>query len=492
MASKKRITIPANRVEGDLEIRVEIEDGRVSDAFSMGIMFRGIENLMKGRAPLDSLVITPRVCGICTTSHLHAAAKALDVIYGVDVPDAAQRVRDVASMVEMLQNDMRHTFHMFMPDIAHPAYAGHSLHEEAVSRYQPLEGTAVIEAVRETNKILEIIAILGGQWPHSSFMVPGGVASVIDANDIAQCRYLLSHFRKWYETRILGCSIERWQAVSGEADLDVWLTENDSQRESELGFFIRFMREAGLEGLGRGCGNYVCFGFPGGEAAHGFSAGFMNAGGRRPLDQAMIAEDVSHSWLKGIGAKHPFEGKTAPLGKDAAGDRYSWAKAPRYNGEPAETGPLADALVAGRPLYHDLIGAYGPSAFVRQFARITRASRLIPLIEQFLEDISNERPVFFNNHPMVPKNEEGFGFIEAPRGLLGHWVRIEDNAISNYQIITPTAWNASPRDAVGQRGPLETALIDTPVKDEREMVGIYHVIRSFDPCLVCCVHTVVV
>ena len=108
--------------------------------------------------------------------------------------------------------------------------------------------------------------------------------------------------------------------------------------------------------------------------------------------------------------------------------------------------------MTGHPLYHDLIGTYGPSAFVRQFARITRASRLIPLIEQFLEDISNERPVFFNNHPMVPKNEEGFGFIEAPRGLLGHWVRIEDNAISNYQIITPTAWNASPRDAVGRRG----------------------------------------
>ena len=209
MDEKKTITLPVNRVEGDLEVRLDVEDGKVVDAFSMGIMYRGIEGLMTGRGALDGLVITPRVCGICSTAHLYAAAKALDMICGVEVPPRAERVRDAALKVEELQNDMRHAFLLFSPDFTHTAHEEHPLHAEAVSRYAPLRGSTTVEAVRESGRILEIIAILGGQWPHSSFMVPGGVAPVISPNDIAQCMYLLSGFRHWYEKRVIGCPLER-------------------------------------------------------------------------------------------------------------------------------------------------------------------------------------------------------------------------------------------------------------------------------------------
>ena len=197
MAKIKKI-IPLNRVEGDLEIQLEIEDDMVCNVRSMGTMYRGIENLMSGRGPMDSLVITPRICGICTTAHLSAAAKALDMAYRADVPDNAQRLRNVTLMVEQLQNDIRHAVFLFMPDLTHPRYADQPLYGEAMRRYEVLKGETTRQAVEETQKLIEIIAILGGQWPHSSFMVPGGVVSVPAVGDIIHCRHILRNFRKRY------------------------------------------------------------------------------------------------------------------------------------------------------------------------------------------------------------------------------------------------------------------------------------------------------
>ena len=195
MENKTIQIYPLNRVEGDLEIHLEVDKDVVSDARSAGIMYRGFENLLVGRAALDGLVITPRICGICSTSHLKAAAKALDMFFNVKLPDNAVRIRNITLMVEQLQNDLRHAFLMFMSDFTNPIYERHPLFAEAQKRYKPLCGDTVLQTVRETKKLLEIIAILGGQWPHSSFMVPGGVVCVPSANDIMQCLFLLCSVR---------------------------------------------------------------------------------------------------------------------------------------------------------------------------------------------------------------------------------------------------------------------------------------------------------
>ena len=186
MDTKNVKILPLNRVEGDLEIHLELKKHFVSEVRSVGTMFRGFENLLLGRAPLDGLVITPRICGICSTAHLKAAAKALDMVFKVNVPDDAIRVRNITLMAEQLQNDIRHSFMLFMPDFSKPVYRDHPLYDEAVRRYRPLKGETAVHTIRETKKLLEIIAILGGQWPHSSFMVPGGVVSVPSSNDINQ------------------------------------------------------------------------------------------------------------------------------------------------------------------------------------------------------------------------------------------------------------------------------------------------------------------
>ncbi len=499
--TKQRIQVyPLNRVEGDLEIQVEFENNVVSEAYSAGTMYRGFENLLIGRAALDGLVLTPRICGICSTSHLKAAAKALDQLFGVRVPDNAKRIRNITLIVEHLQNDVRHAFVMFAADFANPAHAGHPLYDEAVRRYAPLKGETTIEAIRETQKIIAIIAILGGQWPHSSFMVPGGVVCMPSANDITQCLFLLKNFRKWFETRVLGCSLERWREVTSKGSLYAWLDEAESHAASELGFYIRFAASAGLAKLGKSHGNFISCGaldLPETTAVEGLGdsnrllpSGFARNLDREGFDQAKITEEVAHSWFDDYtGGKHPFNGVTSPYATGHESGKYSWAKAPRYDGLPGETGPLAEMIVASDPLFVDLIQQDGPGVFTRQLARLVRPALLMPVVEQWLRETADCKEVFYRDHGQK-ENGEGFGLVEAPRGFLGHWIKIKNGKIERYQIITPSAWNASPRDSNGVRGPWEEALVGTEVKQLDNPVEIDHVIRSFDPCLVCTVHAI--
>ena len=500
--------IPLNRVEGDLELQVEIDDdGVVQQVRSIGTMYRGIENLMTGRAPLDSLVITPRICGICTTSHLNAAAKALDMAYGVTIPDNAQRLRNITLMVEQIQNDMRQVFLLFMPDCTGSSYVQHPLFEEAVRRYQPLKGETASQTVYETQKILEIIAILGGQWPHSSFMVPGGVVSVPSANDIAQCLHLVRQFRRWYEQSVLGCTIDQWQAVNSVNKLYGWLEASPVHQDSELGFFLRFAFKAGLDRIGRGHGAFISCGGPElpnatqvtsyGCDGRFLPAGVWSQGGKTALDPQRITEDCSCSYYQSDAqVQHPYEGLTLPeaaatmlVAGAGGGRRYSWTKAPRYDGKPAETGPLADLLVAQVPLFNDWVIQKGVSVMARELARLVRPALIIPAMEQWLKEmVSDDGPYY---HDYIKKvTAQGFGLVAAPRGILGHWVIIRNGRILNYQVITPTAWNGSPMDKNGLRGPWEEAIVGTRVKDPSQPVEVEHIVRSFDPCLVCAVHVV--
>jgi hydrogenase large subunit len=497
MLRRTTIDVPLNRVEGDLEVRVEIEQGAVADAYSSGIMYRGFENILVGRGALDGLVITPRICGICSTAHLYAAALALEAVAGLEPPPNAVRVRNLSLMSEVLQSDIRHAFLTFAADFANPFHDTCSLFQEAVRRYQPLQGETAIEVIRETKKIVEIIAILGGQWPHSSYMVPGGTTCVPSDADLMQCLHLLNRYRDWYERRILGCSLDRWLAVQSVADLDGWLDESPAHQESDLGFYIRFARDRGLNRIGRGPGNFITYGtlpLPESTQVRGrtsgarlFPAGLARGTAVEEFSPIHVAEHVTHSWFVDYGdARHPFDGETRPYATGHEGTKYSWCKAPRYQGLPAETGPLAALVVAEHPLFRDLIEVEGPSVFTRQLARIVRQAELLPAMESWIRETHGGGKFYHKPGPI--SDGEGAGLIDAPRGALGHWIKIADGKIAHYQIITPTSWNASPRDSRGTRGPWEEALVGTEVKDPSDPVELGHVVRSYDACLVCTVH----
>jgi len=497
MSRRINIEVPLNRVEGDLEVRLEIDEGVVADAWSSGVMYRGFENMLVGRGVLDGLVITPRICGICSTAHLTAAAFALEAIADVKPPCDAVRVRNLSLMAEQAQSDLRHAFLVFAADFANPVHKDSALYAEAVRRYEPLKGETAIEVIQQTKRIIEIIAILGGQWPHSSYMVPGGTTSIPSSADLLQCRHLLQRYRDWYEQRILGCPLERWLSVECAADLDAWLEESPSQRDSDLGFYIRVARDYGLDRIGRGPGYFISFGslpLPEDTEVRGrqpadrlFPAGFARGVEVSEFSPDQVTEHVAHSWfLDYDGGKHPFDGETRPFATGREGKKYSWSKAPRYGDLPSETGPLAEMLVAGHPLFTDLVRRDGPSVFTRQLARMVRQAELIPAMEQWICEITGSGKFYKSPGEIVCG--EGAGLVGAPRGALGHWVKVADGKISQYQIITPTSWNASPRDSEAVRGPWEEALVGTEVKDEENPVEVGHVIRSFDACLVCTVH----
>jgi hydrogenase large subunit len=402
--------------------------------------------------------------------------------------------------VEKLQNDVRQTFLLFMADFTSPAHKDHPLYEEAVRRYEPLKGETAVHTIRETKKILEIIAILGGQWPHSSFMVPGGVVSGSSPNDIIQCRYLLKNYRQWYENRVLGCSLEQWSEINNKTDLDAWLEADGRHNDSDLGFFIRFSKAAGLDKIGGGHGNFISFGamdmprHTTVKAVEGsrsfFPAGFFTNGKTMALNQEKIAEDSAYAWYwYAKRSRHPYEGLTIPGMPEKEDKKYTWCKAPRYNGLPAETGPLAEMVIAAHPLITGLVENEGPSAYVRQLARLIRPAVIIPLLDLWLKEIADTQGAFFNNYKPADVGQ-GYGLVQASRGALGHWLKIKEGKITQYQVITPSAWNASPRDADGIRGPWEEALMGTTVKDMEDPVEVAHIVRSFDPCLVCTVHAV--
>ena len=495
--SKKTIKVPLNRVEGDLILNIEYEDGVVTNAWSRGIMYRGFENMLKGRGARDGLVLTPRVCGICGTAHLLAAAKALDMICAAPLPANAVLVRNLTLMAEHVQSDLRHGVLMFMQDFLNPAYADLPLYREAVRRYETFKGRSVIETIRMTKKILEIVAILGGQWPNSSFMVPGGVASVPTFNDIVSCKYIIRLFTTWYEEQVLGCPIARWQEVENEQDLQAWMNEKESHRNSDLGFYIRFAHLIGLGNLGRGHGNFLSFGqldLPDGTAVRGrssayrlFAPGFISDGIPVAFDQNAVSEHVAYSHFEDYpGGRHPYEGLTRPIASPYEIIKYSFCKAPRYTDLPAETGPLAQMLTNAQPLFRDLVGRSGPNAYVRELARLVRPAELLPVVKVWAEEIDPATP-FYTPVPEIPDGR-GHGLTDASRGALGHWLEVRNQEILHYQIIPPTAWNGSPRDHKAIRGPWEEALIGTPVPDPENPVEIGHVIRSFDACQVCSVH----
>jgi hydrogenase large subunit len=208
--------------------------------------------------------------------------------------------------------------------------------------------------------------------------------------------------------------------------------------------------------------------------------------GLQALEIAAITEDVSHSWLGGVPAQlPPAEGVTLPqANKEAA---YTWCKAPRLDGDVVETGALARQLVDGHALIRELVANSGGNVRNRVIARLLETARVLIAMEDWVRALKPGTP--FCHHGSMPAEARGVGLAEAARGSLGHWLHVYKGRILNYQIISPTTWNFSPRDGQGTPGALEQALVGTPVaQGDEDPVLVQHIVRSFDPCMVCTVH----
>ncbi|MEX3010559.1 nickel-dependent hydrogenase large subunit [Hoeflea sp. TYP-13] len=472
---------PFNRVEGDLEVKLDIEAGTVTRAHVVSPLFRGFERMLLGKPPLDALVYAPRICGICSVSQSVAAARALASAMDLTMPPNGEIAINLVHATENVADHLTHFYLFFMPDFARPAYSGESWYPAAAERFRAIEGTASQDALPARAQFMHIMGLLAGKWPHTLSVQPGGSTRTVTGGEIARLAAILAAFRKFLERTLFGDRLERIGALSSAQELGEWAAEKP-ETSSDFRHFLHLSNALDLARLGPSVERYMSYG------AYGslFKRGLFVKGNQVPLDTTVIAEDLSHAWYaREDGPRKPEEGRTDPDADQSEG--YSWCKAPRLDGQVVEVGALARQVVDGHPLIRDIVVSSGGSVHSRVVARLLEIALVVMAMENWVGALNPDEP--FIMHGELPREGHGQGMTEAARGSLGHWLEIEKGRIANYQIIAPTTWNFSPRDAQGTPGPLEQALINAPVlAGEKEPVSVQHIVRSFDPCMVCTVH----
>jgi Ni,Fe-hydrogenase I large subunit len=505
----KKITIdPITRIEGHLKIEVEIEDGKVKDAWSSGTMARGFEALLKGKDPRDAPFITSRICGVCYSVHQLTSSRALDVAFGARVPWGGTLLRNLVMGAQYIYDHLIHFYQLSALDyidiMAIAEYKGKDKDLLAVKDkivglvnakdtypltpwYKPDEFCVkdpeiVISAVKHYIDALKIHAqarnmgaIFGGRTPHYQSIVPGGFTQYPDINMVARFRTMLNVQKRFVE--------------------EVYIPD-------VLLFGTGPLLPLAKAGMGGGHYNYLSYGAfekdPAGKDLV-FPAGVivgLNPANIKvdPFDPNKVTESVAYAWYKEDKPQHPYNGKQEfDLDKKKA---YSFVKAPRYDGKPMEVGPLARMLVAKNPTLLDLVGkGVKPGAVARHAARAIETKLIVDACYKWCNDLLDAmtKPGFKihdTEHWGPPKSGMGAGFYEAPRGALGHWVKIKNKKIDNYQAVVPSTWNASPRCENGVRGQYEESLIGAPVPDPENPINVVRIIRSFDPCLACAIHII--
>ncbi|MBO8143534.1 MAG: nickel-dependent hydrogenase large subunit [Thermodesulfobacterium sp.] len=551
----RKITVdPITRIEGHLRIDVEVDGGRIVNAWASAQMWRGVEVILRGRDPRDACLITQRICGVCTTVHNIASVRAVENALGMEIPLNAQLVRNIILAAHGMHDHIVHFYHLSAldwVDIISALKADPKKTAELAQTLSDWKGNSVtyFKAVQEKLKALvdsgqigpftngywghpqmklspevnllavghylaaleyqfipnKVVAILGGKNPHIQTVTVGGVGLAIDPDsDSALNRERLDYIRellmqakefvqKVYLNDVIavGCLYADWTKIGG--GVPNYLAVPDMPLDTK-----------GTK-----------FDLPGGTIFNRDLGTFTPIKSfNDPYFRDNVAEDVVHSWYKDTGPRHPWQGETVPNYTDFNADgKYSWAKAPRFKGEPMQVGPVSQVLAGiaskheptmkwvnyavekakalgvniGVDAFHSTIG--------RHLARAIRAAVLADLALKHLDLLEKniaKGDLEVWNEVKFPAGEiKGFGFHEAPRGTLSHWTVIENGKIKNYQCVVPSTWNVSPRCSKGKMGPYEAALVDNhPIVDPEKPLEVLRTIHSFDPCIACAVHII--
>lgn len=476
----RRIIGPFSRVEGHLEIELERNETTVLEARVNSPMYRGMESVMLNRAPLDALIIAPRICGICSVSQSVAAAKALAKLGNISMPVNGELSTNLILGCEVLSNHLTHFYLFFMPDFARDIYHDKKWFKDAL-RFKAEKGPAQGEALKARTELLHIMGVLAGKWPHTLTIRPGGTTQNIKTVEKLKLKTILRRFRTFLEDTVFGTPLEDILSLKSIQDVQHWQKNNTG----DLAAFLRFSQELDLNSIGKTNSTLLSGGGFDVRGTSLFKQGIYDANGLGALPVDQISEDISHSFMAGPTSQHPFNAINDPfLDKE---DAYSWCKAPRLHEESCEVGALARHVVAGHDLFVEFYQHNSSTVENRIFARVWEMALLVSHMEHWINQITPDDKFF--ESCAFPENGRAVAFAEAARGTLGHWIELEKGVISNYQIIAPTTWNFSPRDKAGKAGPLERALENTPIlKGEDDPVNVQHIVRSFDPCMACTVH----
>ncbi len=447
-----KIIDPVTRIEGHMKVEIEIDQGEITDAKVSGTLFRGFENILMGRPPDDAPLLTQRICGVCPVSHGQASVLAIENVTGWTPGTNGRILRNLILGANYIQSHILHFYVLSAVDfVAGPATSPWTPAWNADMR-PGLSGVMghFTDALEARRKAHEMGAIFSGKLPHAAAHIAGGVTSEITTDKINQFQVYLNELTDF----INNIYMSDVQAVGNVYD----------------DFF----------GIGVGPENLIAYGaFEEADGSRLFESGYWEQGSTGPasLDISAVSEHVTYSWYEDGPSTHPSYGTTDP--QHPKTDAYTWLKSPRYNDTPAEAGPLARMTINGN--YNA-----GISTMDRHVARSQEAQIIANAMAGWLGEISDGSGY---DSSFSHGSGSGEGLTEAPRGALGHWIDIgSDGKISNYQVITPTCWNASPMDDAGIKGPLEQALAGTPISDEAQPIEALRVIHAFDPCLACAVH----
>lgn len=553
--SKRVVVDPITRIEGHLRIEVVVDDNNVvQEAYSGSTLWRGIETILRGRDPRDAGFMTQRICGVCTFSHYRAGIVAVENALGITPPLNALLTRTLMSNALFLHDHIVHFYHLHALDwvdivsalSADPkaasqeafkfcdypfacgedqlklvqdrvrkfvekgnlgpfanAYYGHPTYH-LTPEQNLIALSHYLECLRIQRVAAQAMAIFGGKNPHPQSLTVGGVTCVMDILSPARLGEYMVKFQEVAEF------------VNRAYYPDLLMAGGAYAKEPSV------LSDVGVANLF----TYKEFQYSANEFL--FDSGIVLNGDLskiHDIDESKITEEATHSWYKNDAPLHPYDGEQEPNytgfvdgeNIDGKGEivttkvfdtkgKYSWIKAPRYDGMPMQVGPLANIVV--------------------NFAKGNKF--VVPVVEKFLKDtglpleavlstlgrtatrmieakvIADNGLLAFNNlianiksgdtqtcaKYFIDKNKEYRGRYmgHVPRGVLSHWCRIKNGVIENWQAVVPSTWNASPKDSKGQMATYEACLVGMKIADLKQPLEIIRKIHSYDPCIACAVH----
>lgn len=434
--TQKVIIDPLTRLSGLLRIEVTIEDNKVTNAKCTGNMFRGLENILRGRSPLEIVYYTERICGVCSTAHSYISSLAVENALGITGDLNSSVIRDFIHGCEFLQNHIRHFYAFVLPDYIKGPPISPMYNEELVDYRVPdyinqrLSGH-YLEGLKYSSMARQILAILCGKAPHNHGIQIGSTTANFDASQYVEINSMLKNITDFIKEVML-------------EDIDI------------ISMYYGDYYEKGITD-----GSYLSYGafdvYTNTEAFYLKPAVMIN-GIKYNMDENKIHEDIYYC-------------------NDSDGNRL--IKAVRYDGLAMEVGPLARMQLTGEY-------TRGSSTMDRLKARVLECYKIAGIMQKllFMMEFSSSSKVEYE----IPESGCGKALKDTTRGALGHWVYIENKRIRGYEIMTPSSWNLSPQDSTGEKGVLEKALIGTNIENEQFPVEIGRIIRSFDPCISCAIH----
>ena len=543
MSTKKIVIDPITRIEGHLRVEVEVDDsGVVQDAWVSGQLFRGIELILKNRDPRDAGLLAGRICGVCTNSHFRGAVTCVEDAYALEIPKNAEILRDLIAMALFIQDHVVHFYHLHALDFvdvtsalradakltskeAHkyhkqPFRNSHSHYEATIEKLTkfvkagklgpfangywghaeykltPEQNLIMIshylEALKFQTNISRAIAIFGGKTPHPQSIVVGGITSVADMLNpqrLNEYLFIIKEAKEFIDRAYLPDA--KLLAIAYRNEIKAGVGRANGNFMSAGGYEFEGERKLFCDGIIYG---------------HDFE-------NIEDFDESKITEEIDRAWYSGEARENEIaytdlnaDGSLKTAKND---DKYSWIKAPRYDGKTMETGPLARVLISyvrENPLINtfvdeflhvtdlelvDLSTSVGRNA-ARAIESAYICEYIFKLVSRLIQNIKyyDTQTWIKYDFEALKKETKGRAFLEVPRGMLSHFVNIKDAKIENYSVIAPTTWNATPKNFDGARGAYEEALVGVKIADSAKPLEVLKVIHSFDPCLACAVHVI--